>query len=271
MSRRFAFVVAIAFSALVVTSGSSAAPTELFISEYIEGSSNNKALEIYNGTGAAVNLAAGGYDVQMFFNGSATAGPHDQLTGTVADGDVYVRRPVGANATILAQADQTNGAGWFNGDDAVVLREGAARSSTSIGQVGVDPGTEWGSAWPAPPTTRCAERRPSRRRHRRADAFDPVARVGRLRHRHGRRPGRSHRRRRATPRRTSQRAAPPTARPASRGRHRQGDVHGAGHRGRATVPLDCARASRRRRGGAVVRPPHARPGGRPGRRRGVHA
>ena len=28
------------------------------------------------------------------------------------------------NATILAQADQTNGSGWFNGDDAVVLRKG---------------------------------------------------------------------------------------------------------------------------------------------------
>ena len=31
----------------------SATPSELFFSEYIEGSSNNKALEIYNGTGAA--------------------------------------------------------------------------------------------------------------------------------------------------------------------------------------------------------------------------
>ena len=29
-----------------------AAPTELFISEYIEGTSNNKAIEIFNGTGA---------------------------------------------------------------------------------------------------------------------------------------------------------------------------------------------------------------------------
>ncbi len=47
-----------------------AAPTELFFSEYIEGSSNNKALEIFNGTGAAINLATGGYNVQMFFNGS---------------------------------------------------------------------------------------------------------------------------------------------------------------------------------------------------------
>jgi hypothetical protein len=36
---------------------------ELFISEYIEGSSNNKAIEIHNATGAAVDLAAGGYDV----------------------------------------------------------------------------------------------------------------------------------------------------------------------------------------------------------------
>ena len=32
-------------------------PTELYFSEYIEGSSNNKALEIYNGTGATVDLA----------------------------------------------------------------------------------------------------------------------------------------------------------------------------------------------------------------------
>lgn len=35
-----------------------ASPTDLFFSEYIEGSSNNKALEIYNGTGAAINLGS---------------------------------------------------------------------------------------------------------------------------------------------------------------------------------------------------------------------
>src|SRR5687768_8657699 len=94
-----------------------AAPTELFISEYIEGSSNNKALEIYNGTGTAVNLATNSYNVQMYFNGSASAGLTINLTGTVADGDVYVLAQSAANATILAQADQTQGSGWYNGDD----------------------------------------------------------------------------------------------------------------------------------------------------------
>ncbi len=121
-----------------------AATSELFFSEYIEGSSNNKALEIYNGTGAAVDLAAGLYDVQMFFNGNPTATLTINLTGTVADGDVYVVAQASANATILAQADQTSGAGWFNGDDAVVLRKNGVIVD-AIGQAGFDPGTEWGS------------------------------------------------------------------------------------------------------------------------------
>jgi hypothetical protein len=119
-----------------------AQPTELFFSEYVEGSSNNKALEIFNGTGSAKSLA--GYSVQMFFNGSTTAGLTVNLTGTVASGDVFVLAQSSASATILAQADQTNGAGWFNGDDAVVLRNGTTFLD-SIGQIGVDPGTEWGS------------------------------------------------------------------------------------------------------------------------------
>jgi uncharacterized protein len=120
---------------------------DLFFSEYIEGTSNNKALEIYNGTGAAIDLAATGYVVQMYFNGSTTAGLTIPLTGTVANGDVFVLTQSSANATILAQADQTNGAGWFNGDDAVVLRRGGATGTVvdAIGQIGFDPGTEWGS------------------------------------------------------------------------------------------------------------------------------
>ncbi len=44
-----------------------AASSELFFSEYIEGSSNNKALEIFNDTGATVNLATSGYSITMSF------------------------------------------------------------------------------------------------------------------------------------------------------------------------------------------------------------
>lgn len=121
--------------------------TDLFISEYIEGSSNNKALEFYNGTGAAIDLAAEQYVVQMYFNGNTTAGTTINLTGTIAPGDVFVLANASANTTILAEADQTNSTTWYNGDDAIVLRKGGATGTIvdSIGQVGVDPGSEWGS------------------------------------------------------------------------------------------------------------------------------
>ena len=125
-------------------SAAAGSATELIISEIIEGSSNNKAIEIYNGTGAAVDLATGGYNIQIYFNGSASAGLTINLTGSVANGDVFVLAQAAANATILAQADQTNGAGWFNGDDAVVLRKGSTNLDV-IGQIGFDPGAEWGS------------------------------------------------------------------------------------------------------------------------------
>ena len=120
---------------------------DLFFSEYVEGSSNNKALEIYNSTGAAIDLAAENYVVQMYFNGGTTAGLTINLTGTVANGDVFVLGQSSASSTILAQADQTNGAGWFNGDDAIVIRKGGASGTIvdAIGQIGFDPGSEWGS------------------------------------------------------------------------------------------------------------------------------
>lgn len=85
--------------------------------------------------------------MQMYFNGGTTAGLTIPLIGTVANGDVFVLAQSNANAAILAQTEQTNGAGWFNGDDAIALRKGGASGTIVdvIGQIGVDPGTEWGS------------------------------------------------------------------------------------------------------------------------------
>ncbi len=121
-----------------------ARPTELYFSEYLEGSSNNKALELFNGTGAPINLAGNGYNIQIFFNGATTASLTLNLTGTVANDDVYVVAHSSANAAVLAEADQTIGVSWFNGDDAIVLRKGTTILDV-IGQVGFDPGSAWGS------------------------------------------------------------------------------------------------------------------------------
>jgi predicted extracellular nuclease len=120
------------------------AQSELFISEYIEGSSYNKAIEIFNGTGASIDLASGSYTLEMYFNGSSSPGLTINLTGTISDGDVFVIAHSSADAAIIAEADQQNGSGWFNGDDAVVLLKDATIIDV-IGQVGTDPGSEWGS------------------------------------------------------------------------------------------------------------------------------
>ena len=121
-----------------------AAPTNLFFSEYVEGSSFNKALEIYNGTGADIDLAADGYSVFVSFNGG-TATTSVNLVGTVADGDVFVLAHSDASQPILDVADQfDNAVVNFNGDDAIALRQDGANVDV-IGQIGLDPGTEWGS------------------------------------------------------------------------------------------------------------------------------
>lgn len=69
----------------------------LFFSEYIEGSGNTKCLEIYNPTGADVDLAAGGYAIKLYSNGSSSANTFN-LSGTLAAGDVFVFCDDGAAA-----------------------------------------------------------------------------------------------------------------------------------------------------------------------------
>ena len=85
-----------------------AAPTDLFISEYVEGTSNNKAIEIYNGTGTGIDTVAGNYNVQMFFNGDSSAGPTINLLGTIASDETFVLAHALAEPAVLARAQQTN-------------------------------------------------------------------------------------------------------------------------------------------------------------------
>ncbi|MFD2044222.1 5'-nucleotidase C-terminal domain-containing protein [Ornithinibacillus salinisoli] len=93
---------------------------DLFISEYIEGSSFNKAIEIFNGTGQSVDLAD--YEVDLYSNGSATASQTLALSGTLEHGDVLVLAHTSADQAILEVADMTHGGVInFNGDDALAL------------------------------------------------------------------------------------------------------------------------------------------------------
>jgi hypothetical protein len=126
-----------------IAAPAAAATTDLLISEYVEGSSFNKAIEIYNGTGAAVDLGADGYSLELYSNGAASPGQTVALTGSLADGDVFVAAHGMADAAILAQADLINSAVInFNGDDVVVLRKAGAVVD-AFGQIGFDPGSQW--------------------------------------------------------------------------------------------------------------------------------
>lgn len=115
---------------------------DYLISEYIEGSSFNKALELYNTT---VSTLSDPVSIEIYFNGSTTPGQVIVASPvSLAPGDVWVIAHTSANASILAVADETSGNLNFNGDDAIrVLHIGSGALMDSIGQVGFDPGSEW--------------------------------------------------------------------------------------------------------------------------------
>lgn len=113
---------------------------ELFFSEYVEGSSNNKALEIYNPTGAAVDLSA--YTVKLYSNGSTTAGSTQVLSGSLAAGGTLVLMHASFTTSKTVSGSITSGTTNYNGDDAITLEKSGVVID-AIGQVGFDPGAEW--------------------------------------------------------------------------------------------------------------------------------
>jgi hypothetical protein len=100
--------------------GSGTPASDLFISEYYEGASNNKAIEIFNGTSAPINLTD--YKIKINANGGTSWGTAITLgSGTLAVGQTYVLANSSSNETIKALANGTSGSLTHNGNDAIGL------------------------------------------------------------------------------------------------------------------------------------------------------
>lgn len=126
---------------LTLAAASAAAQTaDLLISEYVEGSGDNQAVEIYNGTADDINL--GGYTLRRYPNGVTTPVSIALTAVTLAPGDTYVVVNSLAASALLALADQISADLVFSGDDALVLAAGG-QPVDSFGRVGEDPGNFW--------------------------------------------------------------------------------------------------------------------------------
>jgi hypothetical protein len=150
-SRRLVQLLVTAFGLLLVggiTGRASAQATDLFISEFVDGPTvTNRAIELFNLTGVPIDLAAGGYKIRVYTNGSTTPTLTVNLTGTVQPAEAFVLIDSGAtSAVILAAADQSFANLLWTGDDTVELVKGPGNTPIDvIGQIGFDPGSEWGS------------------------------------------------------------------------------------------------------------------------------
>lgn len=131
------------------TSGGGSGTGDLFISEYVEGSSYNKYLELYNGSSSMIDLTK--YTVKLYLNGSSSAGNSVKLdvvsgSGTLEAGGIIVLKytsaalelPVGVIAYPTSACN-------FNGDDAITLEKDGIVIDV-FGEVGVDPGNSWSIA-----------------------------------------------------------------------------------------------------------------------------
>ena len=115
--------------------------TELFISEYVEGSGSEKYIEIYNPTSSAVDLAD--YELRLYSNGNSTPNSVSSLVdgGILAPGGVMVLKNGNAN---LFPGGIVISAVNHNGDDAYDLYNTVTGMVVDIfGEIGVDPGSSW--------------------------------------------------------------------------------------------------------------------------------
>ena len=129
--------------------GSDNQTVNLFFSEYAEGSSNNKYVEIYNPSSTTVNL--NNYQIKGTNNGTAWGDNGERelaLGGTLAANSVYIICTDAADPAIIAKADLAlpyESPVHYNGNDAIAIFgiDGSGNFSVIMDVIGVqssDPG-----------------------------------------------------------------------------------------------------------------------------------
>lgn len=97
----------------------------LIISKYIEGTSNNKAIELYNGTDKTIDLSR--YSIKRQSNGNGGFSSELKLEGSLASGQTWLIchesavESLKSGANMIVAANQGASAITFNGNDAIAL------------------------------------------------------------------------------------------------------------------------------------------------------
>lgn len=151
------------FTVLLASSMYAQECSDLFISEYVEGSGNNKAIEIYNPTLEAIDLS--NYVLSRYSNGGTQSNAVD-LEGTIeSKGTVVVvldkRDPNGTGQEVpvdqalqdkadlfLCPVYEVNKMMYFNGNDAVTLEKTTGEIVDIFAQIGppmTKPDNGWGN------------------------------------------------------------------------------------------------------------------------------
>ncbi|WP_028114814.1 endonuclease [Ferrimonas kyonanensis] len=150
---------------------STATPGVLLITEYIEGSSSNKAVEISNVGGSAIDLDANVYKLALYGGGSTEFDPTraETLTGILAPGKSIVYH--NDKATEAFKVGTASSVTWYNGDDALVL----TKDDVVIDRFGRRGEKPEGGAWTDPNNAEFSSAEKTLRRKASVTAGDTVA------------------------------------------------------------------------------------------------
>jgi hypothetical protein len=113
---------------------------EIFISEYVEGNSNNKAIELYNPSPVDIDLT--GYHMETWNNGATAPTNTQELSGTIEANGVFVLVNALAAPELYQAADVVSQITWYNGNDVIALYHDG-EIIDQMGVFGEDPGDPW--------------------------------------------------------------------------------------------------------------------------------